>query len=72
MDRSEFEWALSYNEVEYMMEGTLEIKIGDRVISGHAGDVATKKFKVTIVFVDRLSGALFWSSPATPHNADPN
>lgn len=39
MDKSEFEWTLKYDEIDYVIEGTLEIKTGDRTITGNAGDV---------------------------------
>lgn len=38
MDGSEFEWTLNYDEIDYIIEGTLEIKTGDRKVSGSAGD----------------------------------
>lgn len=39
MDKSEFDWTLKYDEIDYVIEGTLEIKTGDRTITGNAGDV---------------------------------
>jgi ethanolamine utilization protein EutQ len=39
MEESEFDWTLNYDEVDYVIEGTLEIKTGDEVVSGNAGDV---------------------------------
>lgn len=39
MDCCEFDWTLNYDEVDYIIEGTLEIKIGDRKVTGNAGDV---------------------------------
>ncbi len=39
MDSCEFEWTLNYDEVDYIIEGTLEIKIEGRKVTGNAGDV---------------------------------
>lgn len=39
MEESEFEWTLNYDEVDYIIEGTLVIKTGDSEIRGNAGDV---------------------------------
>lgn len=39
MKQSEFDWTLNYDEVDYIIEGILDIKIGDRKVSGGAGDV---------------------------------
>lgn len=39
MESSEFDWTLNYDEVDYIIEGTLVIKTGGEEISGNAGDV---------------------------------
>ncbi|MDF1617485.1 cupin domain-containing protein [Petrocella sp. FN5] len=39
MDASTFDWTLKYDEVDYIIEGTLEIIIGDRKITGEKGDI---------------------------------
>ncbi|HYE82888.1 MAG TPA: cupin domain-containing protein [Clostridia bacterium] len=39
MEESEFDWVLNYDEVDYVIEGTLVIKTGDSRITGNAGDV---------------------------------
>ncbi|MGE5677454.1 MAG: cupin domain-containing protein [Pseudomonadota bacterium] len=39
MEKSEFDWTLNYDEVDYVIEGTLVIKTGGEEISGNAGDV---------------------------------
>ena len=39
MEESSFPWTLQYDEVDYIIEGVLEIKIGDAVIRGEAGDI---------------------------------
>ena len=39
MDASSFDWTLKYDEVDYIIEGTLEIIIGDRKITGEKGDI---------------------------------
>ena len=39
MEESEFDWTLNYDEVDYVIEGTLEIKTEGRKVTGNAGDV---------------------------------
>ncbi len=39
VDNTAFEWTLTYDEFDYVIEGTLEIVIDGRVVTGHAGDI---------------------------------
>lgn len=39
LDHTDFEWTLSYDEYDYIIEGTLELEIDGNVISGKAGDI---------------------------------
>lgn len=39
MEKSEFDWTLNYDEVDYIIEGTLVIKTEGSEITGNAGDV---------------------------------
>ncbi len=39
LDNTAFEWTLTYDEYDYVIEGTLEIVIDGRVVTAHAGDV---------------------------------
>ncbi|WP_026894213.1 cupin domain-containing protein [Clostridiisalibacter paucivorans] len=39
MEESTFDWTLKYDEVDYIIDGTLEIVIGDRKIVGNKGDI---------------------------------
>ena len=39
MDATSFDWTLNYDEVDYVIEGTLEIIVDGRRIVGNAGDV---------------------------------
>lgn len=39
MEESTFDWTLKYDEVDYIIDGTLEIVIGDRKIVGKKGDI---------------------------------
>ena len=39
MEESTFDWTLKYDEVDYIIEGTLEIVIDDRKIVGNKGDI---------------------------------
>jgi ethanolamine utilization protein EutQ len=39
MDHSTFKWTLNYDEVDYIIDGRLEIHIDGRVVAGNKGDV---------------------------------
>jgi ethanolamine utilization protein EutQ len=50
MDASTFKWTLNYDEVDYIIDGTLEILIDGRKVVGHAGDVIFIPAHSTIEF----------------------
>ncbi|WP_312642414.1 cupin domain-containing protein [Hydrogenoanaerobacterium sp.] len=39
LDHTSFDWTLSYDEFDYVIEGNLEIEIDGNVISGKKGDI---------------------------------
>ena len=39
LDHTSFEWTLTYDEYDMVFDGTLEIEIDARVISGGPGDI---------------------------------
>ena len=39
MKETSFPWTLRYDEVDYILEGTLDIKVNGRTISGSEGDI---------------------------------
>lgn len=39
MDKSAFDWTLRYDEIDYMIEGSLEIVIDGRKVVGNKGDI---------------------------------
>lgn len=39
IDHSEFEWELTYEEIDYVIEGTLTVTIDGKKYTAHAGDV---------------------------------
>ncbi len=39
MEKSSFDWVLNYDEIDYIIEGRLEIVIDGRKVIGEAGDV---------------------------------
>lgn len=39
MKESSFPWTLKYDEIDYIIEGTLEILINGKKVTGNAGDV---------------------------------
>ncbi len=38
-DGSSFDWTLKYDEIDYIIDGTLDIRIGDRTVTAKAGDI---------------------------------
>jgi ethanolamine utilization protein EutQ len=50
MDRSTFKWTLNYDEVDYVIDGVLEILIDGRKVVGRAGDVIFIPARTTIEF----------------------
>lgn len=55
MDHSAFEWTLKYDEIDYIIDGVLEIKLKDKTIRGEKGD---------IIFIPKDSEIVF-STPGT-------
>ena len=53
IDRSAFDWNVTYEEIDYVIEGTLEVTIDGKKYSANAGDV---------LFVPKDSKVV-WSSP---------
>lgn len=39
MTESTFDWTLNYEEIDYVIEGTLEIIIGNSKVTGNKGDI---------------------------------
>ncbi|NOH16471.1 cupin domain-containing protein [Clostridium cochlearium] len=39
MDKTSFAWTLKYDEVDYIIDGTLEIDIDGRKVTGNKGDI---------------------------------
>lgn len=39
VERTAFPWTLTYDEFDVVVEGTLEIRVGERVYTGRPGDV---------------------------------
>ena len=39
LDHTSFEWTLTYDEYDMVIDGILEIEIDGRVITGHTGDI---------------------------------
>ena len=39
MDKSAFDWTLRYDEIDYIIDGTLEIVIDGRKVVGNKGDI---------------------------------
>jgi len=50
MDHTSFKWTLNYDEVDYIIDGTLEIVIDGRKVVGNPGDTIFIPAKSTIEF----------------------
>ncbi|MDK2799569.1 MAG: ethanolamine utilization protein EutQ [Clostridiales bacterium] len=50
MKESYFDWTLQYDEIDYVIDGTLEIMIGDRKVIGHKGDIVLIPKNTSIKF----------------------
>jgi len=50
LEQGSFPWTLNYDEIEYVIEGELEIRVGDDSYVGHPGDV---------IFIPRGTSILF-------------
>lgn len=50
MDNSAFDWRLMYDEIDYVVEGTLEIIVNGKKFSGQPGDVIFIPRDTTVTF----------------------
>lgn len=50
MKETTFEWTLQYDEIDYIIDGSLSILIGDQAITGRAGDLIYIPCGSTICF----------------------
>ena len=57
IDKSRFEWELTYEEIDYVIDGTLTVEIDGKTYTAEAGDV---------VFVPKNS-TVVWGSPNVAH-----
>ena len=66
-----FPWKLDYDEIDYVLEGVLHIRLGERVVEGRAGDVLYIPKGSEIVFATPSRVRVFyvtypadWAPPA--------
>jgi len=52
-ENGSFPWTLNYDEIEYVIDGELEIRVGDESFIGHAGDVLFIPRGTSILFCTR-------------------
>jgi ethanolamine utilization protein EutQ len=50
IEKSSFDWTLGYDELDYIVEGTLDITINNKTYRGHAGDVFFIPMNTSITF----------------------
>lgn len=49
-EKSSFDWTLGYDEVDYIVEGNLDITVNGKTYHGHAGDVFFIPMNTSITF----------------------
>lgn len=65
MDQSEFEWRLNYDEIDYIIEGELEIIINGNTVRGEKGDILFIPKNSDIIFsAPRFARFLYVVYPA--------
>lgn len=65
MEESSFSWTLKYDEIDYIIEGTLEIDIEGRKITGNEGDIIFIPKNSSIHFtVPKYSRFMYVTYPA--------
>lgn len=65
MKETTFDWTLKYDEIDYIIEGMLEIVINGRRVIGHAGDIILIPKNTSIQFsVPTYAKFLFVTYPA--------
>ena len=65
MEKSTFDWVLNYDEIDYVIEGRLEIIIAGRKVVGEAGDVILIPKNTAIQFsVPNFARFLYVTYPA--------
>lgn len=52
-ENGSFPWTLNYDEVDFVIEGELEIRVGDESFVGHAGDALFIPHGTSILFCTR-------------------
>lgn len=50
IDKTSFDWTLGYDELDYIIEGTLDITVDGKTYRGHAGDVFFIPMNTSITF----------------------
>ncbi len=65
MEKTSFDWVLNYDEIDYVIEGRLEIVIDGRKVIGEAGDVILIPKNTAIQFsVPEFARFLYVTYPA--------
>ncbi|ATO51639.1 cupin domain-containing protein [Brevibacillus laterosporus] len=71
MKETTFDWTLKYDEIDYIIEGTLEIVINGRRIIGNAGDIILIPKNTSIQFsVPTYAKFLYVTYPANWQELD--
>ena len=59
LDHTSFEWTLTYDEYDIVLEGTLEIEIDGRIVSGARAISSTSRREAIFISRQRTNAATF-------------
>lgn len=60
LERSAFPWTLSYDEIDYVVEGEFELEVGNKVYNGKPGDVISIPKGASVVFASPSHAKVFY------------
>ena len=73
IEKSSFEWELCYEEIDYVIEGTLTIEINGKTFTAHAGDVLSVPSGSKVVWGSPDKARVFYTTyPANWADLMPN
>ncbi|MDP4125729.1 MAG: ethanolamine utilization protein [Bacillota bacterium] len=59
-DHSELPWHLTYDEIDYVVEGDFDLRVGDQVFHAHAGDIISIPNDTKVVFSSPTKAKVFY------------
>lgn len=59
-DHSELPWHLTYDEIDYVVEGDFDLRVGDQLIHAQAGDIVSIPSDSKVVFSSATKARVFY------------